>query len=312
MDELFHKYYTSFHQKNYKKIIKIIQDFYPKRDQNHIKKISSHNYTSIRKNKSNSFQKISNYSPIQNSEFSNQKNIFLYHYIYRQILIYELSTFLKTNIIYIPHISELYKYVKNAEKIIPLTHFYGNEHTNYFKINNTTMIKVINITDQEISDYDENPAFYKEVEIAKIAEKINVGPKIYNVDIFVDTTNSKAYGIIYMEYIDGINLEKYLEYSGNKEKVRNILESLFEKLYKNNITLISPHRRDIPINMIVVKSKSKSNAIKIVIIDYTFAQYITDYIYDRNYGRLNKLYEFSRTHIYESLYHSIKKLYQSK
>jgi hypothetical protein len=40
------------------------------------------------------------------------------------------------------------------------------------------------------------------------------------------------------------------------------------ELYKNNITLISPHRRDIPINMIVVKSKSKSNAIKIVIIDY--------------------------------------------
>jgi hypothetical protein len=323
MNESFNTYYIAFHKKYYNKIMNIIEHYYPKEN---FHKIKSKNkfivYNKIRSLSSSYLSTFRSKTKSKSKEKEkSKKNInfeyFLYSYVARLILIFELKTFIPNQLTWIPHISDMQKHLHNISYIKPLSNYYGNENTNYFQINPTTMIKIVNISDQEIINRNvEISVFYQEVEIAKIAHKIGVGPKIIDVQIFVDSTNCKSYGVLYIEYIDGINIKDYLEENNhqhkNKEEVQEVrkkLENLFIKLYQHNITLMSPHRKDIPCNIILVKEKDIKRS-KIVIMDYTFAQYISAYVYQRNHERISNFYLFTRKDIYNTLYNYILHLYK--
>lgn len=270
-----------------------------------IEKKISHLFTLQNKNK-NKNKNQNNTKSSKKSTFSRFPKAFVKEYTFRKILLHELKSQSKIPLYPIDHISQLHKHIKNAEYFHICSHLYGNENTNYFRINPNTMIKVVNITDQELQDMDrEIPSFPREVEMARIAASMGIAPEVYDdTAIFVDRSNSKAYGVIYMKYVEGQNVSDLLDgTSGSgssrsrKEGLKRKIEEMFMKLYKHGITLISPHRKDIFVNMILSRDQ-------LYVIDFTFAQYIADYVYQRNHERLNELYPF-RKDIYEAIYHKI-------
>ncbi len=315
MSELFTKYYDRFHSKYYEKIMNILKEYYPKEKEKDMNL----------KNKFGAFEKIrslSSLSKLKSKSKSRSKSrssekekidfeYFLFDYVSRLILIYELTIYVK-DVIWIPNVSAMQKHLHHLSYLKPLSNYYGNENTNYFQINPSMMIKVVNISDQEIIRRNvEISVFYREVKIAKEAAELGVGPKIFDVQIFVDSTDCKSYGILYMEYIDGINIKDYLEEKHSTTEIKKELEKSFMKLYQHNITLNSPHRRDIPCNILLTsKSRSKSKSYKVIIIDYTFGQYISDYVYQRNHERIPSLYLFTREDIYHTLFQYILHLYK--
>jgi predicted Ser/Thr protein kinase len=278
MNDLFQKYYNSFHSKYGIEIQAKIKECFGKKSFQEEHSSSSSSTFSIKHKQTHSdFHK------------------FIYYYISRHILIYELKRDFGNSIFELPHISQLHKHIQNASYFTPLEHYERNENTNYYKINDTTMIKIVDLSAQEVFDKDiEIPSFRSEVEIAKIAQSLEIGPRIINTQIYIDTSNANAYGILYLSYVNGENLQEYLKRNPKeRSKVRSRLEKLFMKLYSKKITTISPTRRDIPVNIMISKDGST-----IWIIDYTFGQTIQKYVYERNHSRIRTLYPYSRQNQY--------------
>lgn len=95
-----------------------------------------------------------------------------------------------------------------------------------------------------------------EVAAAKIANELNIGPKIFYSTICIDPTDyEKIIGYIVMEKIDGKTIK-------NENEIELYIDEIFNKinlLYENNI-----YYNDIHVNNFIIDNKTKN----IFIIDY--------------------------------------------
>lgn len=219
---------------------------------------------------------------------------FLYDLIYRRILIYELKPYIYNHI---QNEGELMKTLKNPDDYKKLKYISSGEYGSIYLLDQNTCIKFVDITNTLNNLKYVN--FMKEIEISKVAGNIGIGPKIYDAYVTVNDEDSRCYGIIYMEYLHGVTLSKYMENlsKDNYDQVRTLLDQKIMKLHSHQILHSDLHSD----NVFVILGHN-NQLIDIKIIDYGFAQYIQDYIYFRNHYRLNDdLFHFSRHYIYHEL-----------
>jgi hypothetical protein len=323
MKGYYSKYYATYFPKYGHMIDLYIKKFFPKSHQrSHIKSFSKSKSKSISKNyhkyskeidesmkelaehsidllmkkdKEDNFKLLKiNKSVSKSRDFMN----FLYDLIYRRILIHELRDYIYRHI---PNENEFMKCLKNPEDYKKLKYISAGEYGSVYRLNEDVCIKFVNVTNTLNNLKYVN--FLKEMEISKIAGNIGVGPKIYDSYICVNDLDSTCYGIIYMEYLHGITLSKYLDSSSrtneDKIEVRKLLDEKIMKLHQYQILHSDLHSD----NVFIILDNHNNQKIKDVkIIDYGFSQYIQDYIYFRNHYRLNdELFHFSRHYIYHEL-----------
>lgn len=321
LKELYDIHYSETKYKYEKIIDDYIKQLYPKslNKINKVNSISLKNYVKRSKNISKSLSKINTYSNTfknlilkKNKYITPSYKLFLYNYISRRILKYELK-------------SLFYKEIDNDSNITNFLKKYDPKHlqelsnfiipdiynqVSYWKISENRCVKITNLSNLHIEnnyEFINDINFLKEVEITKIAGNIGVGPKVYDAYVCSCKSNSAIYGIIELDYQKGIFLN---EIDKNKllfKKLKIILEKKINKLYNENITIqqLTSYNIYILFKNINknINSKSLSNFIEnVYIIDYTFANFIKDYIYNRNHIRLNEeLFHYSRSYIYQTL-----------
>ncbi len=308
MKSYYDKYYALYFPKYGKRIDAYIQKFFPqksrsKRDITTSKKMTT-SYQMRSKNVNRSFKELAESAidfiipkPHSTSKSKSRDfTEFLYDLIFRRILIYELRNFIYTHI---PNKDEFSKCFKNPEDSKSLKYISSGEYGYVYQLNENVCIKVVNITStlNNLKYID----FLKEMEISKIAGNIGVGPKIHDAYVCVNDADSTCYGIIYMEYLQGITLSKYLDNTPKNQygKVRTLLDEKIAKLHQHHIL-----HSDLHSDNVFVLLNSQKEMVDLKIIDYGFSQYIQDYIYFRNHYRLNdELFHFSRHYIYHELAH---------
>ncbi len=314
--ELIKTYYKKYYEKFFPKYGPII-DFYIKKFYPKDKKSGSKSKSSFGKSKSKSmFQKSSSKSKsvnasmealskhvfhpgLQTNSFKSKSKSrdfieFLYDLIYRRILVHELKPYIYNHI---RNESEIMKSLKNPEDHKQLKRIGSGEYGTVYRLDENRCIKFVNITDtlNNLKYVD----FVKEIEISKIAGNIGVGPKIYDAYVTINDEDSTCYGIIYMEYLHGITLSKYMEHLPKNQynNLRKLLDEKIAKLHAQNILHSDLHSDNV---FVILDSNGEMKDIKI--IDYGFSQTIQDYIYFRNHYRLNDdLFHFSRHYIYHEL-----------
>jgi serine/threonine protein kinase len=100
-----------------------------------------------------------------------------------------------------------------------------------------------------------------EYEKLKKLNKYSISPKVYDIKIIYNENKMQVYSLIFMEHIDGISLEKYIEKKGKlNEKDKKKLSEKIAKLHELGIF----HRDLYERNIIVVK---KGKNIDFMIID---------------------------------------------
>ncbi len=309
--ELMKGYYTKYYRDVYPKYGKII-DFYIKKffPQNNkpLKTSSLKSYQTRSKNVNQSMNELAKHSidfvikkNLQNvskkfmSSKSKSKEFvnFLYDFIYRRILIHELRSYIYKHI---PTIQDIMKCLKNEDDYKKLKYISSGEYGTVYRLDENRCIKIVDVT-QTLTNL-KYINFMKEIEISKVAGNIGVGPKIYDAYVCVNDEDSSCYGIIYMEYLHGTTLSKYLDHhSYNKEELKKKLDEKIIQLHSNGILHSDLHSD----NVFVILDQNEQ-FVDIKIIDYGFSQYIKDYIYFRNHYRLNDdLFHFSRHYIYSEL-----------
>ncbi len=283
MKKYYKKYYNSYFSKYGVMIDQYIKKYYGKISKNNINVNIQNNNLLKNKRLLHSFD----------------TKTFLYNLIYRRIFIYEFQ-----NMIYkhIKNESELLQCLKNPNNAQTLSYIGSGKYGSVYKLNDKNIcIKFINICEilNDLNNLVEID-FQKEVEISKIADKLDVGPKIYDSYVCVNDENSEVYGIIYMEYINGVTLGTYLESKINKKevkKIRNMLEKKIFTLYKNNIFHFDLNRNNV---MIILDSNHKVKDVKI--IDYGKALYLTEYVYLRNHNKFNhNIFHFTKRYLFNKL-----------
>ena len=104
--------------------------------------------------------------------------------------------------------NELVKCLKNPDDAKKLKYIGSGEYGSIYQLDDKTCIKFINITHtlNNLKYVD----FLKEVNMSTIAGSIGVAPKVYDTYVCINDEDSSCYGIIYMEYIEGLTLTNYL------------------------------------------------------------------------------------------------------
>ncbi len=305
--ELMKKYYEKYYKIYFPKYGKIvdyyIKKFFPKSNKS-IKSTSLKSYQSKSKNVNHSLQKLAAHSfdklikknvTIPKISKSREFTYFLYDFIYRRILIHEVDHLIYKHI---QNENELIKCLKNPDDAQKLKYIGSGEYGSIYQLDEKRCIKFINVTHtlNNLKYVD----FLKEITMSTIAGSIGVAPKIYDTYVCVNDEDSSCYGIIYMEYIQGMTLTNYLYKIHSKEtknKLRKLLEEKIIKLHNAGIMHNDLHSDNV---MVIVDDNGQLKDIKM--IDFGFAQYIKDYVYLRNHQRLNyDLFHFSREYIYNEL-----------
>ncbi len=321
LKELYDMHFVETKYKYEKIIDDYIKKLYPKslNKINKVNSISLKNYVKRSKNISKSLSKINTSSHTfrnlilkKNKYITPNYKIFLFDYISRRILKYELkSLFYKE----VDDENDISKYLKNYEPnhLVSLDNFSFPDiynYVSYWKISEHRCVKICNLSALHFTnnfEFMNDLNFLKEVEITKIAGNIGVGPKVHDAYVCSCKSNGAIYGFIEMDYKKGIFLNQIDENKTLFKKIKNMLEKKINKLYEYDITIqqLSSYNiyiffKNISKNM---SSKSLSNHIEDVqIIDYTFANYIKDYVFNRNHIRLNEeLFHYSRYYIYQTL-----------
>jgi hypothetical protein len=300
----YEKYYNTYYPKYGKIIDYYIKKFYPKKN-NVIKSDSSmKSYKTKSSSVNRSLSKLANHSlnkvlkgddEISKMSKSRDFNYFLYDLIYRRVLLYELRDLIY---LHINNEGDLIKCLKNPDDYKKLKYISSGEYGSVYKLNDNICIKFVNITHTLNNLKYIN--FLNEIEMSKRAGEINVGPKIHDTYVCVNDEDSSCYGIIYMEYVNGMTLNDYLhtfKRNNQKEHVRKLLENKIFKL--NNIGIM---HNDLHADNVILLLDEDNNVTDLRIIDYGFAQYIKDYVYFRNHQQLNRnLFHFTRDYIYNTL-----------
>jgi tRNA A-37 threonylcarbamoyl transferase component Bud32 len=100
-----------------------------------------------------------------------------------------------------------------------------------------------------------------EYEKLKKLNKYSISPKVYDIKIIYNENKMQVYSLIFMEHIDGISLEKYIEKKGKlNEKYKKKLSEKIAKLHELGI-----FHRDLHKNNIIVIKKGKD--VDFMIID---------------------------------------------
>jgi hypothetical protein len=315
----YRKYYENFYPKYGPIIDFYIKKFFPKKSKStgksvtHSKSQKSSSFKQYQRKSQNinaSMEKLSkhtfnlglhpmNIQPINISGLKSKTKSsdfieFLYDLIYRRILIYELKPYIYNHI---QNEDEIMKSLKNPEDYKKLKRIGFGEYGTIYRLDENRCIKFVNIT--KTLNNLKYIHFIKEIEISKIAGNIGIGPKIYDAYVTVNDQDSSCYGIIYMEYLQGMTLSNYMEdLPKNKyDHIRKLLDEKIAKLHSHNIL-----HSDLHADNVYVILNNRQEFVDVKIIDYGFAQYIQDYIYFRNHYRLNdELFHFSRHYIYHEL-----------
>lgn len=226
---------------------------------------------------------------------------FMYDLIYRRILIYECRDYIYNHIQNDHHFMNCLKDPADYKR---LKFINSGEYGSVYRLLNdqnqpsNKCIKFVNITATLNNLKYIN--FLKEMEISKIAGNIGVGPVIYDAYICVNDADSTCYGIIYMEYLEGITLSKYMDQhllEDDRLLLKKLIHEKIAKLHQHHILHSDLHADNV---FIILDQKRELSDVKI--IDYGFSQYIQDYIYFRNHYRLNEdLFHFSRHYMYHEL-----------
>lgn len=303
MKKYYEKYYSTYFPKYGKIIDYYIKKFFPKNSKSN-KSATLKSYQTKSKNINDSFEKLATHSfnklikkdsSLTKLSKSREFTYFLYDLINRRILIHELNHLVYKHI---QNENELTKCLKNPDDAKKLKYIGSGEYGSIYKLDDKTCIKFINITHtlNNLKYVD----FLKEVNMSTIAGSIGVAPKIYDTYVCINDEDSTCYGIIYMEFIQGITLTNYLDKihtQNNKNKLRKLLEEKIIKLHNAGIMHNDLHSDNV---MVILDSNDQLKDIKM--IDFGFSQYIKDYVYLRNHQRLNyDLFHFSREYIYNEL-----------
>lgn len=316
--EIIQKFYDLYYNDYFKKYVNIIDKYiykyYPK--EKVLKSRSMKEYESKYHSINESFE-ILEREPILNLLKSNSisKNIisltkkenmddielFLKDLIKRRILVYEVRSIFYKSISSKKNIMECFKNKNDASKMKFIA---SGQWGEVYKIGSNKCIKIVNVTASIWNLKFIN--FLKEIEISKIAGNIDVGPKIYDAYCCVTEDNNTVYGIIYMEYLNGMTLAEYLDKGEVSREIKNKLKTMIEKkillLHNHSILHSDLHRDNV---FIIFKNENEIEDIKI--IDYGFSQFINEYIYLRNHYYTNEdIFHFSREYIYNHLLNLIQ------
>ena len=306
MKKYYEKYYSTYFPKYGKVIDYYVKKFFPKNSKSikNSKSTSLKSYQMKSKNVNDSLQKLATHSfnklikkdsSLTKLSKSREFTYFLYDLINRRILIHEVNHLVYKHI---QNENELVKCLKNPDDAQKLKYIGSGEYGSIYKLDDKTCIKFINIT-QTLNNL-KYVDFLKEVNMSTIAGSIGVAPKIYDTYVCINDEDSTCYGIIYMEFIQGITLTNYLDKihsQNNKNKLRKLLEEKIIKLHTAGIMHNDLHSDNV---MVILDSNDQLKDIKM--IDFGFSQYIKDYVYLRNHQRLNyDLFHFSREYIYNEL-----------
>ena len=296
-----YKKYHAYIMKKYKALIdKTIEELYPSETERRALKNTSFSkrvseektrLSRSKKSVSNEYQTIS-----RSRDFMN----FLKDLIYRRILIYEMRKEIKKQVRgeegFQKSLMHCFKTPGDAER----AKYVGEgDFGRVYRIGEDICVKIVNISEKEFESMDDI-VFQREVDIGKDAGKWGIGPEIYESYVCLNESESACYGVIYMQWLDGLTLYDWLLKSPSAseiEKVRDMVEEKIQKMHDHGMVHMDLHNGNVFIQL-----SGSGELKKVYFIDFGFARYIQEFVKTRNHERINKYLFFkSREYIYRRL-----------